>query len=113
VENDRAVAYRLHRDVERGRWYIDAIWQRKDLPVVPLAALCEGEIVGADFNADHLAAWRCDRHGNPIGQPRRFDFTLDGTASHRDAQLRHTLTRLLGWVRATGCGAIAVEDLDF
>jgi IS605 OrfB family transposase len=70
-------------------------------------------MVGVDTNADHLAAWLLDEHGNPMGTPRRFDYDLSGTASHRDAQLRHALTQLLHWARATGVRAIAIEDLDF
>ncbi|MCY0939757.1 transposase, partial [Streptomyces sp. H34-S4] len=60
-----------------------------------------------------LAARHLDTHGNPVGEPRRFDYNLTGTAGHRDAQLRHALTRLLHWAGATGVRAIAVEDLDF
>ena len=66
-----------------------------------------------DTNADHLAAWRLDPHGNPVGEPRRFDYDLSGTADHRDAQLRHALTRLLHWAKHGGVAAIAIEDLDF
>jgi IS605 OrfB family transposase len=64
-------------------------------------------------NAGHLAAWRLDVHGNPTGSPRRFFYDLTGTALHRDAQVRHALTRLLHWARTCGVKAIAVEDLDF
>ncbi|MFB7453644.1 IS200/IS605 family accessory protein TnpB-related protein [Streptomyces sp. NPDC056194] len=113
VSGNRAVAYRIHLDVGRGRWYLDASWTRKDLPVVPLAALRAGGVVGVDMNADHLAAWQLDECGNPVGAPRRFDYDLTGTATHRDAQLRHALTRLLHWARATGVTALAIEDLDF
>ncbi|MCY0936731.1 transposase [Streptomyces sp. H34-S4] len=113
VSQNRAVAYRIHRDISRGRWYLDASWQRKNLPIVPLEKLQSGEIIGVDMNADHLAAWHLDTHGNPVGEPRRFDYNLTGTAGHRDAQLRHALTRLLHWAGATGVRAIAVEDLDF
>jgi hypothetical protein len=92
IEADRAVAYRIHLDVDRGRWYVSATWQIQAAPQIPLrAALAEG-VVGVDTNADHLAAWRLDAHGNPIGDPRRFDYDLSGTASHRDAQVRHALT---------------------
>ncbi|WP_211360037.1 hypothetical protein [Actinocorallia herbida] len=49
-------------------------------------------VVGVDTNADHLAAWHLNVHGNPIGRPRRFPYDLTGSASHRDAQLRHALT---------------------
>ncbi|MEV6774071.1 hypothetical protein AB0N05_36100 [Nocardia sp. NPDC051030] len=113
VEAAAAVAYRIHFDVERGRWYVDAAWQRRELPVMPLAALQDGEVIGVDFNADHLAAWRLDPHGNPVGAPRRFEFRQDGTATHRDAQIRHALTRLLHWANDTRCRVIAVENLDF
>jgi IS605 OrfB family transposase len=113
ITTNRAVAYRIHYDVQRGRWYIDASWIRKDLPVVPLEALQAGGVIGVDTNADHLAAWRLDEHGNPVGAPRRFDYALTGTATHRDAQLRHALTRLLHWAKATDAAAIAIEDLDF
>jgi hypothetical protein len=35
IEANRAVAYRIHLDAASGRWYLDASWTRKDLPVVP------------------------------------------------------------------------------
>jgi len=35
------------------------------------------------------------------------------SADHRDAQIRHALTRLLHWASRSGVKAIAVEDLDF
>lgn len=76
------------------------------------AALVQG-VVGVDMNADHLAAWHLDTHGNPIGDPRRFGYDLSGGATHRDAQVRHALTQLLRWSQACGVRATAVEDLDF
>ena len=113
ITANRAVAYRIHLHVQRGRWYLDASWTRKDLPVIPLDALRAGGVVGVDTNADHLAAWRLDSCGNPVGAPRRFDYDMTGTATRRDAQLRHTLTRLLHWAKANGVRALAIEDLDF
>lgn len=113
VSTYRAVAYRIHLDVQRGRWYIDASWTRKDLPAVPLDVLRDGSVIGVDMNTDHLAAWRLDRSGNPVGAPRRFDYDLSGSAQHRDAQLRHALTRMLHWAQDNGAHAIAVEELDF
>jgi IS605 OrfB family transposase len=113
VAANRAVAYRIHLDVERGRWYVTASWQIPVSRTVPLqAALAQG-VIGVDMNADHLAAWHLDAHGNPTGRPRRFAFDLSGPADHRDAQVRHALTRLLHWARTCGVKAIAVEDLDF
>jgi IS605 OrfB family transposase len=79
---------------------------------VPLQTVRAGGLVGVDTNADHLAAWRLDEHGNPVGHPRRFDYDTSGTTGHRDAQLRHALIRLLHWAKRHRL-AIAVEDLDF
>ncbi|MFJ3336019.1 IS200/IS605 family accessory protein TnpB-related protein [Streptomyces sp. NPDC086766] len=112
VAAHRAVAYRIHEDVQRGRWYLTASWTIPPTRTVPLDAVRANGLVGVDTNADHLAAWRLDRHGNPAGQPRRFGYDLTGTASHRDAQVRHALIRLLHWAQRLGL-AIAVEDLDF
>jgi IS605 OrfB family transposase len=113
IEANRAVAYRIHYNVETQRWYLDASWQRTPAPALPLEALRAGELIGVDMNGDHLAAWRLDPHGNPTGAPRTFGYGLSGATSHRDAQVRHSLTRLLHWAKRAGVRAIAVEDLDF
>ncbi|WP_262402729.1 hypothetical protein [Actinomadura sp. CNU-125] len=113
VEADRAVAYRICHDPDRGRWYLTASWQRRPAPALPLEAARAEGIVGVDTNADHFAAWRLDVSGNPVGAPKRFDYDLTGAASHRDAQVRHAITRLLHWAAACGVAAIAIEDLNF
>ncbi|WP_405524268.1 transposase [Streptomyces canus] len=110
---NRAVAYRIHHDVVRGRWYITASWQRAAAATLPLEAALARGVVGVDMNDDHLAAWHLDVHGNPIGEPQRFFYNLTGTAQHRDAQIRHALTRVLHHARRCGAAAIAIEDLDF
>ncbi|MFE3217167.1 IS200/IS605 family accessory protein TnpB-related protein [Streptomyces antimycoticus] len=112
VAANRAVAYRIQYDVERDRWYLTASWQTPPVRAVPLEAVRSGGLVGVDTNADHLAAWHLDIHGNPVGAPRRFDYDLTGCASHRDAQARHALIRLLHWAKRYGA-AIAIEDLNF
>ncbi|MGI5376351.1 IS200/IS605 family accessory protein TnpB-related protein [Streptomyces sp. CA-251387] len=112
VSTNRAVAYRIHEDVQRGRWYLTASWTIPPVTTVLLEAAREGGLVGVDTNADHLAAWRLDEHGNPVGEPLRFEYDLSGTADHRDAQVRHALIRLLHWAKRHGL-AIAIEDLDF
>ncbi len=113
VEADGAVAYRLHLDTGRGRWYVSASWTPTPAPQVPWEAALAHGVIGVDANADHLAAWRLDTHGNPTGNPRRFEFDLSGNSQHRDAQVRHALSRLLRWATTHGVRAIAVEDLDF
>ncbi|MGW8799098.1 IS200/IS605 family accessory protein TnpB-related protein [Streptomyces sp. NPDC055775] len=113
TEANRAVAYRIHLDVERGRWYLTASWTRPAVQTIPLETARARGLVGVDTNADHFAAYRLDRHGNPVGDPRRFGYDLSGTADHRDAQIRHALTRLLNWTKQTGAQAIGIENLDF
>ncbi|MCX5342867.1 IS200/IS605 family accessory protein TnpB-related protein [Streptomyces atratus] len=113
VTANRAVAYRIHLDTDRGRWYLTASWQRPVVHTIPLATARARGVIGVDTNADHFAAYHLDRHGNPVGEPRRFFYDLPGTADHRDAQIRHALTRLIHWAKQAGVAAIAIEDLDF
>ncbi|MCX4701372.1 transposase [Streptomyces sp. NBC_01373] len=113
ITANRAVAYRIHHDTVRGRWYITASWQRTAAPVLPLDAALARGVVGVDMNDDHLAAWQLDVHGNPVGEPQRFFYDLTATAEHRDAQIRHALTRLLHFARRCSAAAIVIEDLDF
>jgi IS605 OrfB family transposase len=113
VEADLAVAYRIHHDPDRGRWYLTASWQQPTVQMIPLEAAQAAGMVGVDMNDDHLAAWLLDVHGNPVGDPRRFGYDLSGDAAHRDAQLRHAITGLLHYAKRAGVTAIAVENLDF
>ncbi|MGW3734110.1 IS200/IS605 family accessory protein TnpB-related protein [Streptomyces sp. NPDC005148] len=113
ITANRAVAYRIHLDTERGRWYLTASWHRPAVQTIPLAAACARGVIGVDTNADHFAAYRLDQHGNPVGGPRRFGYDLSGSAGHRDAQIRHALTRLINWAVRAGVAAIGIEDLDF
>ncbi|MFD7506555.1 IS200/IS605 family accessory protein TnpB-related protein [Streptomyces sp. NPDC059850] len=112
VAANRAVAYRIHLDAARHRWYITASWTIPPVKTVPLAHARADGLIGVDTNADHLAAWRLDNCGNPVGDPRRFAFDLNGPATHRDAQVRHALVRLLHWAKRHNL-SIAIEDLDF
>lgn len=113
IVGNRAVAYRIHLDVERGRWYLTASWQRPVVQTIPLATARATGMVGVDTNADHFAAYRLDAHGNPVGDPRRFFYDLSGTAEHRDAQIRHAISQLLHWTQRCGVKAIGLENLDF
>ncbi|MCG5218615.1 transposase [Streptosporangium sp. KLBMP 9127] len=113
VEANQAVAYRIHHDTDRGRWYLTASWQRPVLKTIPLETARANGMVGVDTNADHFAAYRLDRHGNPVGGPHRFFYDLSGSADHRDAQIRHAITQVLHWAKSCGVAAIAIEDLDF
>jgi IS605 OrfB family transposase len=113
IEGDRAVAYRIHLDVERDRWYLDAAWTRPVVQAIPLATARAHGMIGVDTNADHFAAYRLEPHGNPVGRPRRFVYDLSGDAGHRDAQIRHAITGLPHWATRCGVTAIGLENLDF
>jgi IS605 OrfB family transposase len=113
VETNSAVAYTITFDPARARWYLTAAWQPASVPQVTWGQAVHAGCIGVDTNDDHYAAWRLDRHGNPIGRPRRFYYDMGGTADHRDAQIRHATTRLLHWARQVGAMAIGIENLDF
>ncbi len=71
AEANRAIAYRIHHDVQRGRWYVTASWQKPVTRTIPLAAALADGVIGVDTNADHLAAWprhprQPHRHPAPI-----------------------------------------------
>ncbi|MGW7362854.1 IS200/IS605 family accessory protein TnpB-related protein [Streptomyces sp. NPDC054841] len=113
ISSNRAVAYRIHLDVTRGPWYLTASWQKPVVTTIPLETARAAGMVGVDTNADHFAAYRLDVHGNPVGDPHWFFYDLSGTADHRDAQVRHAITRLLHWTKRCGITAIGIENLDF
>jgi len=113
ISANRAVGYRVQFDVERRRWYLTAVWQRAAAKSLSLEEAVWKGCIGVDANQDHLAAWRLDRHGNPLGEPRRFSYELTGTAAHSDAQIRHAITGLLHWATRNGVAAVAIENLGF
>jgi len=104
ITADRAVAYTIDHDPDRDRWYLTASWRRAAPPVIPLDAALAAGCIGVDTNHDHLAAWRLDPHGNPIGEPRRFPYALSGSADHRDAQIRPTSPACCTGPTGPACG---------
>ncbi|MGW6268011.1 IS200/IS605 family accessory protein TnpB-related protein [Streptomyces sp. NPDC055060] len=72
-----------------------------------------GGVVGVDHNADHLAAWRLDTHGNPVGRPERVEVDYRGSGSRRDAQIRHACSTLIRYAKGLGATALVIEDLGF
>jgi hypothetical protein len=116
-----SVSYTLTRRSGRAGRYLRAAWA---IPSVPYRAgrddcaaddsvYTTGPVVGVDLNDGHLAVRRLDTHGNPTGAADRIDIDLTGSASRRDAQVRHAITELLHYTRRHHITAIAVEDLDF
>jgi hypothetical protein len=115
---NRAVGYSVR--FENGRCYLTASFTptRPDLPEgvddeTLLAAARAGGTIGIDNNADHLAAWRLDGHGNPVGRPARIEVDYGGSTSRRDAQVRHACSELIRHARDTGATTLVIEDLGF
>lgn len=78
-----------------------------------MKAALAGGVIGIDHNADHLAAWRLDVHGNPVGRPCRIDIDYTGTTDRRDAQVRHACSELIRTAKNSGATALVIEDLGF
>lgn len=60
--------------------------------------------------------WRCAGWTPTATRSRpaqRIDIDLTGSASRRDAQVRHAITTLIHYTRRHHIAAIAVADLDF
>ncbi|MFG2293657.1 hypothetical protein [Streptomyces sp. NPDC048603] len=115
VTANRAVRYDIVHDPVRGRWHLDASWSA-DTAALPtpgeIRALGE-HTIGIDLNADHLAAWVLDPHGNPTGTPHTIPLDLTGPASRRDGRLRAAITDLIALTKQHQCVGIVVENLDF
>lgn len=109
ISANRAVAYRIHLDVECGRWYLTASWTIPPVKTVPLPEARKGGLIGVDTNADHLAAWRLAKahdhtppHDHPSRRSKRRDRTTrpraphpatDGTAPARPERSRRASDR--------------------
>jgi hypothetical protein len=71
-------------------------------------------VLAVDVNAGWLAALVVDASGNPIGGPITMPLEVCGLATTtRDGHLRQAISQLLHIARASGCGALVIEDLDF
>lgn len=115
VTANRAVRYDIRFDPQRGRWYLDASWSA-DTAVLPTPEEIRAfgqRTLGVDLNADHLAAYVLDPHGNPVGEPITVPLEMTGPASQRDGRLRAAITDLLGIAREHDCAGVVVENLGF
>ncbi|UUU22034.1 hypothetical protein [Streptomyces sp. DSM 40750] len=113
-----SVRYDITYDPARGRWYLDASWsttakgQKASVPA--LETLRQHPVLAVDLNADHLAAWIIDPHGNPIGTPHTIPLQMSGVpATTRDARLRAAISDLLHLAQLHECAALVIENLDF
>ncbi|MFI5674284.1 hypothetical protein [Streptomyces cellulosae] len=111
----RAVRYDIVCDPVRERWYLDASWSTDTTPPPTPQEIqaAGGRMLAVDLNADHLAAYVLDPHGNPVGEPFTAALELTGPASRRDGRLRAAITSLIQMARTHGCGGIVIENLGF
>ncbi|MGO4430487.1 hypothetical protein AB4Z54_69925, partial [Streptomyces sp. MCAF7] len=112
VTANQAVRYDIVHDPVRGRWYLDASWSaaKSVLPSPQEIRAAGGRMLAVDLNADHLAAYVLDPHGNPVGEPITVPLELTGAASQRDGRLRAAVTSLLKIARMHGCTGIVRQD---
>jgi hypothetical protein len=121
ITRGNSVSYTLTRRAGRSGRYLIAAWSIPSMPywvgrdgcTAGADLYATGPAVAVDLNEGHLAVRRLDAHGNPIGAPERIDIDLTGSASRRDAQVRHAITTLIHYARRFDITIIAVEDLDF
>jgi hypothetical protein len=73
-----AVRYDISLDPDRRRWYLAASWKVVSGPIPSVEQAVAGGVVAVDLNADHLACWTIDRHGNPVGGWATIPLDLDG-----------------------------------
>ena len=120
ITGGKSVSYTITRKPNRAGRYLTAAWA---CAPTTSGAICsqnpddeaqaDGPVVGVDLNDGHLALRRLDAHGNPVGRPERIDVDLSGSSARRDAQVRHAITRVIGYTARHGITNVAVEDLDF
>ncbi|HET8680342.1 MAG TPA: hypothetical protein VFM54_00480 [Micromonosporaceae bacterium] len=115
VSANRAVRYDIVYDPDRARWYLDASWSADTAVLATPEQIRDlgDKLLGIDLNAEHLAAYILDPHGNPIGDPITVPIDLTGPASTQDGRLRAAISQLVGIAKSHGCAGVAVEDLGF
>jgi hypothetical protein len=109
-----AVRYDVSLNPDRHRWYLHASWRVRPSPNPTVEQAIANGVVAVDLNADHLACWAIDRHGNPVGGPVTIPLALDGLpTATRDGHLRAAISTMLDLARAHGVQAVMIEDLGF
>jgi hypothetical protein len=108
------VRYDITLDPDRQRWYLAASWTIDPGPIPSVQQAVASGVVAVDLNADHLACWTIDRHGNPVGDQATIPLAPNGLpTSTKDGHLRAAISQVCALARSRGVGAGAIEDLGF
>jgi hypothetical protein len=108
-----AVRYDITLDPDR-RWYLAASWKVNSGPIPSVEQAVADGVVAVDLNADHLACWTIDRHGNPVGGAVTIPMQMAGLpTATRDGRLRTAISQVCALARSRGVRAVAIEDLEF
>jgi hypothetical protein len=109
-----AVRYDITLNPDRQRWYLAASWKVNSGPIPSVEQAVAGGMVAVDLNADHLACWTIDRHGNPVGGAVTIPLQMAGLpTATRDGRLRTAISQVCALARSRGVRAVAIEDLGF
>jgi IS605 OrfB family transposase len=108
-----AMGYSITFDPKKSRWYLHASWVSAPAPVPSLGALKNGNTLGVDLNADHLACWVVSPEGTPLGRAIRIELEQSGSATLRDGHLRAAISSLLHVAKDHHCTSITMENLNF
>ncbi len=108
ITGRRPVSYTIARKPGRAGVYLSADLVAHlrspgtDHEAVNSEARAVGPVVGVDLNHGHLAVRQLEPYGNPVGGAEGNEFSLTGSTAHRDAQVRHAITRLIRYTRRHG-----------
>jgi hypothetical protein len=109
-----AVRYDITLEPDRRRWYLHASWKLQPKPIPRVEEAVANGVLAVDLNADHLACWTIDRHGNPVGPPATILLDLAGLPQATgDGRLRAAIGQVCALARSREVGAVAIEDLGF
>ncbi len=109
-----AARYDITPNPDRRRWYLAASWKVNSGPIPSVEQAVAGGVVAVDLNADHLACWTIDRHGNPVGGPVTIPLQMAGLpTATRDGLLRTAISQVCALARSQGVRAVAIENLGF
>ncbi|MET9376048.1 IS200/IS605 family accessory protein TnpB-related protein [Streptomyces sp. NPDC002992] len=103
VEANRAVAYRIHLDVDRGRWYVTASWQPPVVQTIPLEAARASGMIGVAAIAVEDLDFAAEKTREKHGRRKRFRQLISGIPTGK------LKARLVSMAAELGLAIVAVD----